>query len=747
MGSFFGAPAMLWWGLAASVPILIHLFSRQRYQRLPWAAMEFLRRAFKKTRKRVRLEHLLILLLRILALLLLALALAAPLRDVTSLLGGGRRELVLVLDDSFSMALEESDGSTPFARAKAKAVALVNDLRGDRGDTVSVLLAGRPVRMLRKASTELDKTATELAKLEVSDLATDLSGALSTAAGLLESLPEGAEVVLLSDVQKTAFGDSTSEAVARDLALAARAITARKGTLRFVLPRATNTDNLALTALECREHSVIAGRAARMVATLTNFSDKPQSGTVRFHADGATEPFESREVESLRPGASESVDARVVFNAAGSHVVEARFATDALGPDNRRALALDVRSSIRVRLVDGEPAAEPGEAESFFMVASLDPGIEGVRSPFEVQVLDEGRFEQTPLKDIEIVVLMNTAALSPRKAEELRAFVSAGGALWVLPGDRSAPELLNTLLFQAGHGPLTAAIAGPVVAAPESTSFRLSAPDPMPTELAYFADKDVASWLGRAPIHKHWKLELATDTAAPAPATNLSDVVNTARVLLTLAAQDGSGTPQPALVVKRFGAGRAAICAFSGDQEWTDLPAFPTFVLLTRELAWWLSEQASSSDNLLAGASWRHRVRGPVKEALLAYDGGATAVLRPQSSDSVATLVSDALLRARLWRADFIPRDGEALEESTPRWVAVNVDCAESDLHRADEAWLRTVFGPETQFESEGREAQQGNEAAAAENAWWWLLLGALTALLAETALSQWFGARSEARA
>lgn len=727
---------MLWWGLAASVPILIHLFSRQRYQKLPWAAMEFLRRAFKKTRRRVRLEHLLILLLRVLALLLLALALAEPLRDVASLLGGERRELVLILDDSFSMAVEEPDGSTPFTRARAKAVALVNELRGDRGDSVSVLLAGRPVRLLRKASAELDKSAAELGRLEVSDLATDLGGALSTASALLESLPEGVEVVVLSDVQKTAFGDSTSEAVARDLALAARAITARKGTLRFVLPRTGNSDNLALTALECRERSVIAGRAARMVATLTNYSDKPQSGTVRFHADGATEPFESREIEALRPGASESVDARVMFSAAGSHVVEAHFATDALAPDNRRALALDVRSDIRVRIVDGEPSAEAGEEESFFLAAALDPGIEGVRSPFEVQVLDEGRFEQTALKGVDIVVLMNTSTLSPRKAEDLRNFVTAGGALWVFPGDRTQPETLNTLLFQEGNGPLPAAIAGPTLVAPTDSSFRLSGPDPMPSELAYFADKDVASWLGRAPIHKHWRLE-----APKAPRQQ--------RVLLNLAPQDGSIAAQPALVVNRFGAGRTALFAFSGDQEWSDLPAFPTFVLLAREMAWWLSEHVSSGDNLLAGSSWRYSLRGRVKEALLAHEGGTAVVLRPLRHEGAQheELQSDTLLRARLWRADLIPHPGETLEDTSPRWVAVNVDCSESDLHRADEAWLRTVFGVETQFESEGREPETVTRASAAEHAWWWLLFGALLALLAETALSQWFGARAEAKA
>src|ERR1043165_9054181 len=103
----FGEVSMLWWAAAAAVPILIHLFTRQRYRRVPWAAMEFLRRAFQKTRRRLRLEHLLILLLRVLALVLLALALAEP-KIKSSILDVGkdsRREVILVVDTSFSMAL------------------------------------------------------------------------------------------------------------------------------------------------------------------------------------------------------------------------------------------------------------------------------------------------------------------------------------------------------------------------------------------------------------------------------------------------------------------------------------------------------------------------------------------------------------------------------------------------------------------------------------------------------------------
>ena len=72
MGFIHGA---LLWGMGAvSVPIVIHLLNKRRFQRVRWAAMEFLLSAQKKNKRRVRVEHLLVLLLRCLAMALLALA-------------------------------------------------------------------------------------------------------------------------------------------------------------------------------------------------------------------------------------------------------------------------------------------------------------------------------------------------------------------------------------------------------------------------------------------------------------------------------------------------------------------------------------------------------------------------------------------------------------------------------------------------------------------------------------------------
>src|SRR3954466_935949 len=74
----FLAPYLLWGALAASIPVILHLFFRSRYRTVPWAAMKFLLTSVEQTSRRLRFQELLLLMLRILVLVVLALAVARP---------------------------------------------------------------------------------------------------------------------------------------------------------------------------------------------------------------------------------------------------------------------------------------------------------------------------------------------------------------------------------------------------------------------------------------------------------------------------------------------------------------------------------------------------------------------------------------------------------------------------------------------------------------------------------------------
>ncbi len=134
----FVNPALAAGVLLAAVPLIIHLLNRQRHKPMPWAAMRFVLAAYKQTRRRVRLENLLLLLLRMAAISALALAVARPFTGSEGPLGGlteSRRDIAVVIDASASTGYQ-GEINTVFERILDRARSLIDELDGGRGDRV-----------------------------------------------------------------------------------------------------------------------------------------------------------------------------------------------------------------------------------------------------------------------------------------------------------------------------------------------------------------------------------------------------------------------------------------------------------------------------------------------------------------------------------------------------------------------------------------------------------------------------------
>src|SRR5205085_11761852 len=101
-------------GLAAVIiPPLIHLLNRKRYDVVRWGAMQFLQIS-ERTRRKVFLEELLLMLLRMGLIALMVMALAAPVDNLglfAALADRGERDVALVFDGSYSMGYQGPNGT------------------------------------------------------------------------------------------------------------------------------------------------------------------------------------------------------------------------------------------------------------------------------------------------------------------------------------------------------------------------------------------------------------------------------------------------------------------------------------------------------------------------------------------------------------------------------------------------------------------------------------------------------------
>src|SRR5438093_13728421 len=111
----FISPIFLSFLALASVPIIIHLLNRRRFQLIEWAPMKYLKLTIKTNRRRLRIEQLILLAIRTLIIALLILAVARPIlsqgRIGTWLSRRSSVSRLIVIDDSLSMGYRSAGRS------------------------------------------------------------------------------------------------------------------------------------------------------------------------------------------------------------------------------------------------------------------------------------------------------------------------------------------------------------------------------------------------------------------------------------------------------------------------------------------------------------------------------------------------------------------------------------------------------------------------------------------------------------
>ena len=96
--------ALLAGAAALAIPILIHLFHKSRFQVVKWGAMHLLESVIRTNQRRIRIEQLILLIIRAAIPVLLALAMARPVwKGAQQLMGEAKTSTVLLLDNSYSM--------------------------------------------------------------------------------------------------------------------------------------------------------------------------------------------------------------------------------------------------------------------------------------------------------------------------------------------------------------------------------------------------------------------------------------------------------------------------------------------------------------------------------------------------------------------------------------------------------------------------------------------------------------------
>ncbi len=641
MLDFFLNPLTLWGLPAVSIPLLIYLLYRQRYKRIEWAAMEFLLRALKKNRRRLRFENLLVLILRMLVILLLVMAFARPLLKSQNLgnIDQARRNATLLLDQSYSMGYQPGTDTSAMDKAKAAAKILLRSFKD--GDQIAMATVGENPVMLVDRPTGLDPARRERMQSSIGDVewdhgGTDLGGSLGPILGLLDrfGVENEKQLFLFTDMQRNAW--LQDEQVRKDLLPLLQQLVSKKTALRLIDVGDEVFRNGAVVDFSTDKRTLGVGIPFRFQVTVENFSDQVLdnlSVEVRIDRnDGSEMPLTAKSL-MLEPFERTTLEFACSLSEPGVHSARAILQTDPLQLDNARYLSLDVRQAVNVLLVDGDPDHNPDlfEGASDYLEVILNPARSNtsddgiVRYLNRVTKISDLNLETEDFEGYDLIFLCNVAGIDPH-VERLESYVRNGGGLWIFMGHLVDPTNYNRYLYREGKGLLPARV-GEIRGDPgdDDNAFVMRPVDWKHPAFIRLDDPKYRPSLFRALFSAFYFLEEdeedPRDTVlarfeAKAESKDFEDV----------AAQGGA----PALIVRRFGQGRVVVLpssASAGEGDWSRFPITGAGLTVVNELVKDLVASRNTRRNLLLGE--------PIDEVLPSSSFASEVYLSPPPRQAV----------------------------------------------------------------------------------------------------------------
>ena len=677
------------------VPIVVHLTRRQRRNVVHFPSLMFLDKIPYQEQRRRRIQHWFLLALRGLALALLALAFARPFMD-DSVVGlgaaGGPREVVVLIDQSYSMAIGDH-----LEQARNEATRVVAGL--GPLDRASVVAFSQGARVLARSTSDRARLRGALDTLVVSSGATRFGPALKVAQTILEesNLASG-EVYLLSDFQRIGWiGDEGVRLPAGS---------------RFIpMPMGEDDveENLLVTDVSLPRQTVSGRERITPTARIVRRGGSaPREVSVALDLDG--QEIQSQRV-TLAPDAATAV-AFQPFTVSRPHTRgTVRVPSDDLNADNEHHFVVSPGAALTVLIVEGAGAAANA---SLFLRRALEISTDG---RFRVMVRRASSIRPVDLDQTDAVFL-NDVQIDGGSAERLRAFVEAGGGVLVALGEQGG--------WPASAADLLPGTIGAVQDRLQGRGGRLG--------FLQYAH----------PIFEVFGGPRSGDfSGARFYRARLLEPSDSAEVIARY--DDGS----VAMAELRFGQGKVVAWTNTLDDYWNDLTRQPVYLPFVHRVTEYLGGRAEALPWFTIGQvvdlanPEALTMAGLVSSEAAGLAEGLDQVALTPSGTTIPMPAGEGHRYLPLEEHGFYTVRPPGSEPERPFVMAVNVELEESNLARMDsqELGAQLTAPPGTggrTLNIDAAASLQREDQERRQSLWRWLLIAALALFTTETALSNW---------
>ncbi|MDF1813278.1 MAG: BatA domain-containing protein [Verrucomicrobiales bacterium] len=731
--SFLGIGFLV--GLAGIlVPLAIHFFGRRRKVVQPWGAMRFLNEA-KPTWKRrsVRLQDLLVLLLRIGAVALLAFAFARPTIKVP-VPPENVHELVMIVDRSLSTELGESSGNPVSGEILDHVSRVLESVPNDTRVRVYANGAGAGLQYLTPVSeASLSSPENRDGWLSALENVKPVAGTVDWPEAVRSvhrnsnfSEPLSRQVLIIADAAKNGWPESEVwNTQGQDFSV-------------YIDPVGINhpgrkRPNLCVENLAVDQLSLQSGKPVVLQAKISNRGEGvSKSARLYWKESEKYTVFAEEYVPSLKPGESHMATVKKTFPAAGLNAVqvEVQYANDALLNDNTSALVLDVADHVSVAVVINELPADIQDSDTrfaywAFAAAAGDPGSitngENHDSFFQLQWLTPDQMPEINSDKFDVVV-WSVSDAAPVTTDQLQSFVANGGGLWFRCGAGLNSNAFNNAFFPHEYGLSPAGIAANDRVMEDDKTIGLRPPSH--TGGGIFSEA-VFQLLDELQAKRHFSLH--------------SPVPESSEVLLEF---EGG---KPFLIRRKFGRGEVFLTTMDSSPGVGNLAAIIGYVPLVREILRHLATSGSAQRNFSVGENAAResllqaaRVKTP-EGVWIEKDGiGEIPLARGlywlgSATDGVPLPLS---LAGSIGESDTAPLSEAELEE----WAQLEAITLLRPEHSAEMKRFAAHFGTAGELEARKDNFDE-------REIWMWLLAGLIGFLILEVLLAHHLLSRRRATA
>ena len=612
---------LLAFGAAAfTVPLVIHLLHRSRYQTIEWGAMHLLQASKNLNSRRMQWQQLLLLLLRCALPVLLALAMSRPLlQSFGGANGQAAISLAIIIDDSMSMfatsRLGEPNSRTLFSVACNSAAEILSKLPA--GSNSRVLLGGAKAEALEgQIPDELLAKLKELAgrTIPAGDLGLQES-IRDSLAWLATSQNPRRQIIVLSDCQKHEWSTWNSDQVSQ-LAneIAAQSVPPQISFVR-VSPKevdgSSKVSNLSVDSLDVSPSLLAVERDVTISTTIGNHgSDKCDNVMVSVLVNDTE--IERQEI-AIAPATTTVIRTRWSPQQTGDHLIRALILRDDdLLADNALTSAFVVQAPIPILLVDGDQRGEKMQSETDFLRLALSPFslLTGAKGDiFLSKTIPPNELNEAVLANYRAVCLCNVREVNEVQQKALYNFVEKGNGLMVFLGDKVLTEQYQSWPTLAQKGLRIANISKRSKNEPEKKTDSSPAnptstePELGPSgrirmqqiEFAPVRELSSASLNSLASVRFDYRCPMILDPAA---------LIKTSDASTAMRFEDD----QAWILESRIGKGRCLWVGSACDDDDSNLPTRTIYVPLMQKLAAFVCNADPPKTHLNAGENWSRTI-------------------------------------------------------------------------------------------------------------------------------------------